>query len=163
MTRKALPLCFAAALLSARVCVGGTALTIYNQNFAVVRDTIHLDLKSGVNDTSYSGATMHLEPDSVVLRDPTGKHNLQILEQNFRADPISESLLLNFYEGKTIEFEKDLHERDEGKTEIIKGKIIRSGYVPHQAAYGRYGEGYAQSQSAAVQAGQPIFVLTREP
>lgn len=157
MTRKALPLCFGALCFLAQATHAAPALTIYNQQFAVVRDTIHLDLKSGVNDVNYSGATMHLEPDSVVLRDPTGKHNLQILEQNFRADPISESLLLNFYEGKTIEFEKDLHGRDEGKTEIIKGKIIRSGYVPHQAAYNRYGSDYYQSQAAAVMSGQPII------
>jgi hypothetical protein len=157
MTRNALPLCLITGFVLARVCGGAPALTIYNQKFAVVRDTIRLDLKSGVNDVSYSGATMHLEPDSVVLRDPTAKHNLQILEQNFRADPISESLLLNFYEGKTIEFEKDLHGRDEGKTEIVKGKIIRSGYVPHQGGYSRYGSDYSQSQNAAVMAGQPII------
>src|SRR5690242_20553498 len=106
--KQKLPLIIGLALLSTRAFADSPALTIYNQQFAVVRDTIHLDLKSGVNDISYNGATMHLEPDSVVLRDPTGKHNLQILEQNFRADPVSESLLLNFYEGKTIEFQKQV-------------------------------------------------------
>ena len=40
------------------------ALTIYNQNFAVVRDTIPLDLKSGVNDVRLAGTTAQLEPDS---------------------------------------------------------------------------------------------------
>jgi hypothetical protein len=133
MTTKQLPILISAAFLSAHIAIhAAPALTIYNQKFAVVRDNIHLDLKSGVNDISYNGATMHLEPDSVVLRDPTGKHNLQILEQNFRADPVTESLLLNFYEGKTIDFEKELSGRDEGKTQIIHGKIIRSGYVPPQ-------------------------------
>ena len=29
---------------------------------------------------------------------------LQILEQNYRNDPISQELLLSFYEGKTIDF-----------------------------------------------------------
>ena len=51
---------------------------------------------------------------------------LQILEQNYRNDPISQELLLSFYEGKTIDF---LVQRAD-KTEIIKGKIVRSGYVP---------------------------------
>jgi len=110
------------------------ALTIYNQNFAVVRDSIHLNLKAGVNDVSYNEATMHLEPDSVVLRDPTGQRALQILEQNFRADPISQALLLNYYEGKTIEFQTQ-PEGAQGKKEFIRGKIIRSGYVPHQQAF----------------------------
>jgi hypothetical protein len=106
------------------------ALTIYNQNFAVVRDTVHLHLKAGVNDIKYNDATMHLEPDSVVLRDPSGQQTLQILEQNFRADPISQALLLDYYEGKTIEFESQPGGA-QGKKEIIRGKIVRSGYA-HQ-------------------------------
>jgi hypothetical protein len=74
-----------------------TSLTIYNQDFAVVRQDIPLDLKSGENQVNINDITMHLEPDSIVLRDPTGKHALQILEQNYRADAISEALLLSLY------------------------------------------------------------------
>src|SRR5438046_1678183 len=81
------------------------SLTIYNQDFAVVRQELPLDLKSGENQVNVSDITMHVEPDSVILRDPAGKHNLQVLEQNYRADPISESLLLSLYEGKTIDLE----------------------------------------------------------
>ncbi|MEI9999569.1 MAG: hypothetical protein WDO13_10590 [Verrucomicrobiota bacterium] len=80
------------------------ALTIYNQDFAVVRDTVPLDLKAGVNDVSFAGTTAHLEPDSVILRDPDGKTGLQILEQNYRNDPVSQELLLSLFEGKTIDF-----------------------------------------------------------
>ena len=84
------------------------ALTIYNQNFAVVRDSVPLDLKQGVNDVRFTETTAHLEPDSVILRDPQGKTNLQILEQNYRNDPVSQELLLSLFEGKAIEFETDL-------------------------------------------------------
>ena len=106
------------------------ALTIYNQNFAVVRDTVPLDLKSGDNAVRYAGATAQVEPDSVILRDPAGKRTLQILEQNYRNDPVSEPLLLSLFEGKTIDFEK-LRMKDNTETrELIPGKIIRSGYVP---------------------------------
>src|SRR6266853_945064 len=79
------------------------ALTIYNQNFAVVRDTVPLDLKSGVNSVIYADATARVEPDSVILRDPGGSHSLQILDQNYRNDPVSEPLLLSLFEGKTID------------------------------------------------------------
>src|SRR5580698_10619177 len=82
------------------------ALTIYNQNFAVVRDTVPLDLQAGVNTVRFAGATAQVEPDSVILRDPAGRHSLQILEQNYRNDPVSEPLLLSLFEGKTIDFEK---------------------------------------------------------
>src|SRR4029077_19881483 len=85
--------------------VAPPSLTIYNQDFAVVRQELALDLKSGENLVNVSDITMHLEPDSVILGDPSGRHNLHVLEQNYRADPVSEALLLSFYEGKTIDLE----------------------------------------------------------
>lgn len=106
------------------------ALTIYNQNFAVVRDSVPLDLKAGPNAVRYAGATAQVEPDSVILRDPAGKHSLQILEQNYRNDPVSEPLLLSLFEGKTIDFEKVRMKDNTEVRETISGKIVRSGYVP---------------------------------
>ena len=100
-------------------------LTIYNQNFFVARETVPLDLKPGINRIDYIGASAHIEPDSVILRDPSGRA-LQILEQNYRNDPVSQELLLSYYEGKTIDFLANL-----GQGPVtVKGKIIRSGYVP---------------------------------
>ncbi len=109
---------------------GQPALTIYNQDFAVVRDTVLLDLKSGANPVVYSGATAQVEPDSVILRDPAGKHSLQILEQNYRNDPVSQELLLSLFEGKTIDFQNIRTKDNTQIRELIPGKIIRSGYVP---------------------------------
>ena len=119
-----------AGALSSAVATAQPALTIYNQNFAVVRDSVPLDLQAGVNTVRYAGATAQVEPDSVILRDPTGEHSLQILEQNYRNDPVSQELLLSLFEGKTIDFE-NLRLKDNTQTrEIIPGRIIRSGYVP---------------------------------
>ena len=134
------------------------SLTIYNQNFAVVRQELPLDLKSGVNSIRVTDITMHLEPDSVILRDQAGKQPVQVLEQNYRADPISEQLLLSLFEGKTVDF---LVQR-ENKQEIVPGKIIRSGYVPHNPmAMSQYGQQYYQTQMAYAQSGseQPIVEI----
>lgn len=120
------------------------ALTIYNQNFVVVREHFPLDMKNGVNEVAFAGVTAHLEPDSVILRDSAGR-TLQVLEQNYRNDPISQELLLSRYEGKTIDF---IVRQEGGKTETVKGKIIRSGYVPTTP--------YAQ-QYATPGMGQPII------
>lgn len=68
------------------------AITVYNQNFAVVRVAIPLDLKAGTNAVRYVGATAHLEPASVILRDPAGRRKLTILEQNYRNDGSASSL-----------------------------------------------------------------------
>jgi hypothetical protein len=116
--------------LSCAAATAQPALTIYNQNFAVVRDTVPLDLHSGVNNVRYADATAQVEPDSVILRDPTGQHSLQILEQNYRNDPVTQELLLSLFEGKTIDFETLRLKDNTQDREIIPGKIIRSGYVP---------------------------------
>ncbi len=101
------------------------ALTIYNQNFAVVRDTVPLDLKEGVNEIRFSDMTATAETDSVILRDPSGKVNLQVLEQSYRNDPVSQEFLLSLNEGKTISF----FIREPNKADrTVEGKIIRSGY-----------------------------------
>jgi hypothetical protein len=121
----------------------GTALTIYNQNFFVAREHVPLDLKPGLNEAQYVGVAAHLEPDSVILRDPNGRA-LQILEQNYRNDPVTPEMLLSFYEGKTIDFV--VGRNADGSDVKMKGKIIRSGYVPTH-----YINGYPQQAST-----QPI-------
>jgi len=140
------------------------AITIYNQNFAVIRQPLSLDLNEGVNNVRFTETTAFLEPDSVMLRDPRGRRALQVLEQNFRNDPVSQELLLSMYEGKTIEF---LVKREGGKLETVKGKIIRSGYAPrvYNPQYG-YQQGYAGSTQPIIEIdghlqfglpGQPLF------
>jgi hypothetical protein len=147
-----------AFLTSTFTVFGQPALTIYNQNFAVVRDTVPLDLKSGVNDVRYADATAHVEPDSVILRDPAENHSLQILEQNYRNDPVSQELLLSLFEGKTIDFQINNQFNGQPQEKIVQGKIVRSGYVPHYSAMNRYGYEYQQAQmSYASEAGQPII------
>src|SRR5256885_11463104 len=116
---------------------GAAALTIYNQNFFVAREHVLLDLKPGLNEAQYTAVAAHLEPDSVILRDPHGRA-LQVLEQNYRNDPISQELLLSFYEGKTIDFLVPGPE----KPQLVKGRIVRSGYVP-SSGYGQ-GAGFGQ-------------------
>jgi hypothetical protein len=147
-------LCLAAGSL---VYAGEPSVTVYNQNFAVVRDTIHLDLKKGVNEITCNDITVQLEPDSVMLRDPAGRRQLQIIEQNYCGDPVSQGLLLMQNEGKTIEF---LVTRGENQ-EIKQGKVIRSGYVPHGSAMARYGQQFYEAQSARSQGGgsDPIIEM----
>ncbi len=154
-----LPFMFA-LLLPGAALADQPAVTVYNQNFGVVREKVTLDLKPGVNPLRFTEITAHLEPDSVILRDPTGKHRLQVLEQNYCADPLSQGLLLSSYEGKTLEFlvydqTSPYHEKP------VMGKIIRSAYVPHPEAWNRYGEEYSQGQGGMMSsgAGQPIVEI----
>ena len=148
--KKHLPALFvvAAAALSAGA---QPALTVYNQNFAVVREKVPLDLKAGENTAAYAGVTLHVEPDSVVLRDPAGKVPFRIFEQSYRADTMSQGLLLSLNEGKILDFL--VRDRD-GKEYAVKGKIIRSGYTPNHAAMNRYGQQFMMRQQALGDWGQ---------
>lgn len=101
-------------------------LTIYNQNFAVVRERVPFDLRAGENAVTFSGATLQLEPDSVVLRDPAGRAQFRVLEQSYRADVMSQGLLLSLNEGRELDF---LLRDQNAKEYTVRGKIIRSGYA----------------------------------
>lgn len=139
-----------AAFALAVSALAETQLTIYNQNFALVKERRTLDLPAGESEIRITDLTAHLEADSVLLRDRTFPDSVRVLEQNFEGDPLSQDLLLRRCEGKVIEFQID-------QDRTVKGKVLRSGYVPHTAAYGRFGQRYAQAQSAIMTvASQPI-------
>lgn len=114
-------------VISCMLCPAETSLTIYNQDLAVVRATVPLSLVQGISTATFDQATAQVLPDSVVLRDPRGEHEFSILEQSYRNDPVTKSLLLEHFEGQSIDFRKQL---PDGKIETLSGKIIRSGYDP---------------------------------
>ncbi len=100
-------------------------LTIYNQDFAVARTAIPLDLKAGANEVTTTQVTSQLEPDSVVLRDSSSATPaFRILEQNYDAAIVTQDWLLQHYEGKTIHFQLPATTASPGP--VIEGKIIRA-------------------------------------
>jgi hypothetical protein len=132
-----------------------TSITVYNGGFGLVRETVPMRLQAGETHFVFSGATAHIEPDSVILRDPLGKREFQILEQNYRNDPVTQERLLSLFEGQTIDF---LIMRNGEVEQKVSGKVIRSGYVPNYAAANRYGQQYYPAQMAyANQSTSPII------
>lgn len=134
------------------------AITIYNANFAVVRELLPLNLSAGVNAVRFGGTTAHVEPDSVMLRDPFGVRQLQIWEQNYRNDPVTQELLLSLYEGQTITFKTGRG----GDQEYVKGKVVRAGYVPRMISYN---DPYSQAGTQPIIEvdGQLVFGLPGQP
>lgn len=126
-------------------------LTVYNQNFAVIRVEVPLDLKQGVNHVELTDITDYLEPDSVILRDPTGKNPFRIIEQNYRGDPVSQDLMLKLYEGKGIDFLVTTN----GQSQVVHGTIVRAGYAPPPRYY--YPQPYGSPQPFTPQPRQPII------
>lgn len=115
-----------------------TQLTIYNQDFAVARTTIPLNLHAGANEVLTTDVTSQLEPDSVVLRDPTGRNPIKVAEQNYDAAVVNQQWMLEKYEGKTLDFQvqpagqfvMSSGEIREYPARIVQAHIIRAGDQP---------------------------------
>lgn len=151
------PLLLSACLISAAGSLSiaaDPALTIYNQDFAVVRGSVALDLKPGINEVRVQDVTARLEPDSVILRDPSGRVPLQILEQGYRNDPVSQGLLLAMNEGKSIDF---LVREPNKPDRTVTGKIIRSGYASPGSLSLRAGQ--SRFSPPNPDAGEPIIEI----
>ena len=146
-----------------------TALTIYNENFAVARTAIDLDLRSGRNEVSTTRVTSQLEPDSVILRDPSGLHTFRILEQNYDAGVIDQDSMLRKYEGKTIDFEVGPSRLPSGEPVAANTPVIVSGTIiraPRNSAWpNQYSQfvSYQQSQPLIEVNGHLEFVLPGTP
>ena len=95
---------------------GGTEVTIYNQNLALVKEKKEFDLKSGINSVEYTEVASQIDPTSVLVEDSTDKETA-VLEQQYEYDLVSSSNLLEKYMGKEI----TVTDR-EGKTQT--GKLL---------------------------------------
>jgi hypothetical protein len=141
--RKGLPLlaAWAASLLGAAAADRDAALriTIYNQDFALVRVTRGFDLEAGENEVRMTDVTSLMEPDSVILRDLRDPDAVRVLEQNYLGDTLSEGYLLSQYEGKTVLFQST--NPATGEEVLRQGRVIRSGYVPRAGGWSLAGRG----------------------
>jgi hypothetical protein len=77
-------------------------LTIYNDNFAVVREEREVDLRAGLNQVRVTGVAAQIDPTSVSLRSLTAPGAVVVREQNYQYDFITPNAVLNKSVGKTV-------------------------------------------------------------
>jgi len=78
------------------------SLTVYNQNFGLVREVRKVHLGTGNVELSYADVSAHIQPETVHLKSLGRDDGLTILEQNYRYDLLSPDTLLKKYVGKTV-------------------------------------------------------------
>ncbi|RYZ03434.1 MAG: DUF4139 domain-containing protein [Myxococcales bacterium] len=78
------------------------AVTVYNQNFGVVRDTRRLKLSPGRVELSFKDVSANIQPETVRLHSVTRGALFEVLEQNYRYDLLTPAKLLEKYVGRTI-------------------------------------------------------------
>ena len=100
-----------AALAIAAPCFAQTVsapeslqLTVYNANFALVKDTRSVTLRTGVNSIEVEDVAAKIDPTSVLFKSITAPNEVAILEQNYQYDLIDPDNILSKSVGKRATF-----------------------------------------------------------
>jgi hypothetical protein len=117
------------------------ALTVYNQDFALVREVRSIELSKGTETVRFKDVAARIDPTSVRFKSLTAPDQVFILEQNYEYDLVSSGKLLQkyvdrqirllaeeerFYEGTLLSAADDLIIQDtSGQIKIIKDKEVQ--------------------------------------
>lgn len=77
-----------------------TEITIYNQNFGVVKELREINLDKGLNTVLIQDVAKLIDPTSVNIKDLTG--STHVLEQNYLYDLVNKQKIYEKYIGKEI-------------------------------------------------------------
>jgi hypothetical protein len=77
------------------------AVTVYNQNFGLVREIRALELPRGPVALEYGDVASGIQPETVHVL-PLGRGRFQLLEQNYQYDLLNPQKLLEKYVGRTV-------------------------------------------------------------
>ncbi len=78
------------------------AVTIYNENLALIKDRRSITLDQGFNLLAFRGVSATMRPETSLLRSLNNNKGFNILEQNFDFDLLTPQKMLEKYLGKQI-------------------------------------------------------------
>ena len=77
-------------------------ITVYNQNFGLVREVRTIDLAAGRTALEFRDVSEQIEPQTVAIKSLGQGTTLHVLEQNYRYDLLSPQKLLEKYVGRKV-------------------------------------------------------------
>lgn len=98
-------ICLAALVLPAvltHAAPGTTQLTIYNQNFGLVKDQRQIVLKEGANTVIIDDVAAMIQPETVHFISLSAPDSVAILEQNYQYDLLDPQSVINKSVGKHV-------------------------------------------------------------
>jgi hypothetical protein len=78
------------------------AVTIYNEDLALVKDSRKVALGNGLSALSFRDVSAQIKPETALLRSLLPNTSLQVLEQNFDFDLLTPQKLLEKYVGQQV-------------------------------------------------------------
>src|SRR5712671_4400401 len=82
------------------------AITIYNENLALVKDTRRVTLDAGPNRLALREVSAGMRPETALLRSLSHPGSLTLIEQNFDFDLLTPAKLLEKYVGRSVRIVK---------------------------------------------------------
>ena len=105
-------------------------LTVYNSNFALVKDVRTIELAKGINQLEVEDVAAQIDATSVLFKSLTAPNSVVILEQNYQYDLISPDNILNKSVGKRAMFTRyDANGKAYTDTGIILNPVSNGGLV----------------------------------
>lgn len=98
------------------------ALTIYNSNIGLVKDTRLIDLKTGIHELKFMDVAGKIDPTTVHIKSLLNGASLNVLEQNYEYDLLSPQKLLEKYVGQNIQLSTINPETK--KEEIVEATLL---------------------------------------
>jgi hypothetical protein len=98
------------------------AVTVYNSNFALVREERRIALGVGRVSLAYEDVSAHIQPETVHIRSLRAPEALVVLEQNYRYDLLSPEKLLEKYVGKRVAVAR--YDRQTGTDQIRQAELL---------------------------------------
>ncbi len=97
------------------------AITVYNQNFGLVREIRAMALDRGPIELEYGDVASGIQPETVHVL-PLGRSGLHVLEQNYQFDLLNPQKLLEKYVGRTVNVYRTNPET--GAEEAIEAEVL---------------------------------------
>jgi hypothetical protein len=119
------------------------AITIYNSNVGLVKDTRLIDFKPGIHELKFMDVAAKIDPTTVHIKSLINGSSLNVLEQNYEYDLLSPQKLLEKFVGQKVQLATINPETK--KEEIVEaillatqgGNIFQIGDKIHIGHYGR--------------------------
>ena len=78
------------------------AVTIYNENLALIKDQRKLQLKRGASNLAFRDVSARMRPETALMRSTSAPGSVSVLEQNFDFDLLTPQKLLEKYVGRNV-------------------------------------------------------------
>lgn len=106
------------------------AVTVYNSDIAMVRDTRTLRLGQGVTDLHFMDIAATVNPASVHFRSLTEPTRVNVLEQNYEYDLLEPDKLLRKYVGRDVTLVRRKTEQGSTTEEEVQARLLSYNNAP---------------------------------